>query len=197
MREVSPEPELADLLAKLKAVGGVIDYVFLESLEEASSEQLHRAAAVAGMAAIDRRLEQWAISHASTEYPIEWFYRVHWDETKLIGESVSFLTFRGSEAKSMPIGNRAWSIPNVDGYRTAFFYPPHTLSASPEENAELFTRINHFVLGDDPDSIEIVSWSTDWSNYFDAGHEWWGAFFWTIYLVGSRRWVVIGASTTD
>jgi len=61
MREFPPEPELADLLAKYEESGGVLDYVFLESEAEGSPEQLHRAAALAGMATIDRRLEQWAI----------------------------------------------------------------------------------------------------------------------------------------
>ncbi len=73
MREAPLEPELAALLAKYEESGGVLDYVFLESETEGSSELLHRAAALAGMATIDRRLEQWAIRRTSKEFPLECF----------------------------------------------------------------------------------------------------------------------------
>lgn len=49
----------------------------------------------------------------------------------------------------------------------------------------------------DSDHLCIRRWPTDWSNYFDAGHEWWGAFFWTIEDA-RRDWVtVVAASSTD
>lgn len=188
MRELPPEPELAALLAKYDESGGVLDYVFLESETEGSPELLHRAAALAGMAAIDRRMEQWAIRHASEELPIEKFFRVWWDETKLAGELVPFSVFWGTDDVE---------VLEVDGYKTAFFHPPYSLRGSMRENAEWFAGINRHIFGDDPQRAEIFSWSTDWSNYFEAGHEWWGAFFWTIRWAGSNRFVVIGASTTD
>lgn len=53
---------------------------------------------------------------------------------------------------------------------------------------------------DDPrraSHLAIRRWPTDWSSYFAAGHEWWGAFFWTIEDP-QRGWTtVIAASTTD
>jgi hypothetical protein len=198
VREVSAEPELIKLLEKYRAIGGVLDYVFLEPLEDACPERLHRAAALEGMAAIDRRLEQWAIRHASTKYPIEMFFRVHWDESKLAGRPVSFSTFRGTDdVEPKPHGQHAWGIPNVDGYKTAFFHPPYGLQASDDEQATLFVGINRFVLGEDSVRVEITEWSTDWSDYFEAGHEWWGAFYWTIRRSGTTRMTVVGASSTD
>ena len=43
----------------------------------------------------------------------------------------------------------------------------------------------------------VMAWSTDWSNYFEAGKEWWGAFYWTILLEEKQEIIVIGASATD
>jgi hypothetical protein len=101
------------------------------------------------------------------------------------------------DVEPKPIGDHAWSIPNVDGYKPAFFHPPYGLEGSPSEKAELFASINRYVLGVDPERAEIFSWSTDWSDYFEPGHEWWGAFFWTIRPVSSPSMVVVGASCTD
>jgi hypothetical protein len=189
MRNLEPEPELFSLLSRYDAAGGIIDYVFLEAEEVESSYACHRAAALAGMAEIDRRLERRAVSRASDEFPIEMFFRLRWDEAKLKGGPVGFTEFWGTDEER--------SIPEVDGYKTAFFNPPHSMSGSAAEKQELFNGINRYVLGDDPESAEILSWSTDWSNYFEAGNEWWGAFFWTVRPFGSKRIAVVGASSTD
>jgi hypothetical protein len=189
MNEVAPDSELAALLADYKHCGGIIDYVLLESDTEAPPDHLHRLAALAGMAAIDR-------------HPDYRFLRIGRDEAKLTGQRVAFSTFWGTDDVELkPLGGRAWSIPTadglVDGYKTSFFHPPHGLGGSNEERAVLFANINRRILGTAPESAEIFSWSTDWSNYFDAGHEWWGAFFWTVRASGSPRFVAIGASSTD
>jgi len=198
MHEFSPDAELAALLVRFREIGGVVDYVLLRSGVLPAPPQFHKAAALAGIAAIDRRLESWAVSHASEEYPAEGFFRLEWDESKLSGGPVSFTTFWGTDdVKPKPIGQHAWSIPDVDGYKTAFFHPPYGLRGPDHEKEGLFDGINAFVLGSDPTACEIFSWSTDWSNYFDAGKEWWGAFYWTVRPTGSNSIVVIGASSTD
>jgi hypothetical protein len=198
MNEVAPEPELAALLANYGRRGGVIDYIVLESTADGPVDRLHGLAALAGMAAIGRRWEQWAVEKSSPEFPAERFFRVRWDEAKLTGQPVTLSTFWGTDdVEPKDLGGRAWSIPTVDGYKTAFFHPPHHLGGPNEERAALFANINRRVLGTAPESAEIFSWSTDWSNYFDAGHEWWGAFFWTVRASDSSRFVAIGASSTD
>jgi len=95
------------------------------------------------------------------------------------------------------IAHNAWSTPEVDGYKTAFFLPPHGLSGGREETRRLFERINPYVLGSDRTTAEIFGWSTDWSAYFDAGREWWGMFLWTIRPNRGRDLVVVAASATD
>ena len=198
MREVDFPDELAALLEKYESSGGVLDFVLLETKDKGISDELHRAAAIKGIAAIDRRLEQWAIERQCDEYPIEMFFRLHWAPEKLVGKRVPFVKFWGTDnVERVQISPSAWSIPNVDGLKTAFFHPPHSLRGSEREQSELFSEIILRLFGDGLEDAEVYSWSTDWSNYFDAGHEWWGAFFWTIHPADSDRFIVIGASTTD
>lgn len=45
--------------------------------------------------------------------------------------------------------------------------------------------------------LRIHRWPTDWSSYFAAGHEWWGAFLWTVEDTRNEWTTVIGASSTD
>ena len=198
MRSGASDPRLDSLLERFDVAGGVLDYVFVESNNDTPPHANHRSAALAGIAEIDRRLEQWAIQRASATIPIERFFRVRWDEAKLTGEPVSLSTFWGSDdVEPKPIGDQAWSIPTVDGYKTAFFHPPYGLRGSPDEKVGLFAGINEYLLGVNPEGAEIFSWSTDWSNYFEAGREWWGTFYWTIRPVGSQLIAVVGASSTD
>lgn len=174
MVEVAPDEGLTALLESFDAIGGVLVYVALRAGAEAASPTSHRAAALAGIAEIGRHLG-WA--------------RLAWDESKLSGEPVSFTTFWGTDDVSREL--------MIDGYKTAFFFPPYRLHCSNAEAEELFDKINAIVLGSSPAACEIFSWSTDWSNYFDAGKEWWGAFYWTARPAGSDRLYVIGASSTD
>ena len=183
MTEVAPVAELNWLLTEFDSQGGVVEYVFFEASDDAPA-QLHRAAAVAGIGVIARRHEP--------------YYRVDWDETKLVGAKISFPEFWGSDdIAGKWINDEYVTIPNVDGYKTAFFCTPHGLRSPATKNHLLFAEINRFVLGEDPNKAEIFAWSTNWSNYFDSGNEWWGAFFWTIRPAGSLSLQVVTASTTD
>jgi len=198
MRNEAPHPELSSLLSKFDAAGGVLDYVFLKRMEMATPQLFHRAAALAATAEIDRRLERWAIEKSSAKHPIQNFFRLHWDEATLTGKQISVSTFWGTDNVELKqTGPSSWSIPTVDGYKTAFFHPPYGLQGSASANAELFAAINRYVLGAELKDAEIFSWSTDWSNYFDAGNEWWGAFYWTIRPIDSEWIVAVGASSTD
>ncbi|MCI5054695.1 MAG: hypothetical protein MRY83_01235 [Flavobacteriales bacterium] len=46
-------------------------------------------------------------------------------------------------------------------------------------------------------SIKFYEWSVDWSNYFDAGKEWWGAFYWSVLDKKNKQLTFIAASATD
>ena len=45
--------------------------------------------------------------------------------------------------------------------------------------------------------LDIYEWTTDWSDLFDAGHEWYGACCWSIYDKSMNRYVVMLVSATD
>ncbi len=69
MIEASPDEELTALLKDFDEVGGVLDYVKLRARASVASSQVHRAAALAGVVEIDRRLEKVAEALASDDLP--------------------------------------------------------------------------------------------------------------------------------
>lgn len=78
-------------------------------------------------------------------------------------------------------------------YRRAFLYPPHENSYTDAD----FERVNAVLFPGGADGLEVCRWTTDWSEYFDEGHEWWGALCLTVYDKTLGRFVVITASATD
>jgi hypothetical protein len=78
-------------------------------------------------------------------------------------------------------------------YRKAFLYPPH----SNNYNTMDFNKINSVLFPNGIDNLEVYKWTTDWSDYFDDGHEWWGTLCLTIYDKALDRFVVVMASATD
>ena len=94
-------------------------------------------------------------------------------------------------------------------YWRAFLEPPYSNCVKIREKCgnhpakyrdatvEDFRRVNEALFPKGTDDLEIYTWSTDWSNYFDDGHEWWGTGCWSIYDPRMGRYIVILASATD
>ena len=92
-------------------------------------------------------------------------------------------------------------------YAYAFLEPPHGNYVATgkkqgkhryrDANVDDFTAINAALFPEGTDELEVFEWTTDWSNYFDDGHEWWGAGCWSVYDRKMNRYVVILASDTD
>lgn len=78
-------------------------------------------------------------------------------------------------------------------YWYAFWETPHTSGYGPDD----FRKINSVLFPEGTDELEVYEWSTDWSNYFDVGHEWWGAACWSVCDKRMDRYAVIMASATD
>ena len=78
-------------------------------------------------------------------------------------------------------------------YWYAFLEPPHSTRCGPED----LRRVNAALFPAGTDALEVYQWTTDWSNYFDAGHEWWGAACWSVYDRRMDRYAVVLASATD
>ena len=78
-------------------------------------------------------------------------------------------------------------------YWYAFWETPHPSGYGPDD----FRKVNAALFPEGTDGLEIYEWTTDWSNLFDDGHEWWGAACWSVYDVRMGRYVVMIASETD
>ena len=78
-------------------------------------------------------------------------------------------------------------------YRGAFLHPPHGTGYTDAD----FDRVNAALFPNGTDGHEVYKWTTDWSDFFDDGHEWWGALCLTVYDKSLDRFVVILASATD
>ncbi len=92
----------------------------------------------------------------------------------------------------------AWK-PNDENFGTTVPYwyalmePVHGGRHRPED----FRKVNAALFPNGTDKLEIYEWTTDWSDYFDAGHEWYGACCWSVYDAGMDRMVVMLVSATD
>ena len=86
----------------------------------------------------------------------------------------------------------------IQGYADAFLRPPHSFGGNKTnfEIGKFFLSFNKIAFGD-LDKLTVYSWPTNCSNYFDAGKEWWGSYFWTIYSSEKDWFIGIAASTTD
>ena len=78
-------------------------------------------------------------------------------------------------------------------YSYAFLIPPYGIIGFESD----FKKINSALFPSGADDLTVYEWSTDWSEYFDDGHEWWGAACWTVYDKKLDRYTVILASATD
>ena len=78
-------------------------------------------------------------------------------------------------------------------YRRAFLCPPHPNGYTDRD----FDRVNAVLFPGGTAELEVYRWTTDWSDYFDEGHEWWGALCLTVYDRTLDRFTVILASASD
>ena len=78
-------------------------------------------------------------------------------------------------------------------YRGAFLHPPHGCRYTDAD----FDRVNAALFPNGTDGLEVYRWTTDWSDYFDDGHEWWGTLCLSVYDKSTGRFAVLLASATD
>ena len=97
-------------------------------------------------------------------------------------------------------GNKFYDSPDPDTgrgeqipYWYAFCEPPSSLGYKPEA----LRRVNSVMFPKGTEELEVYEWTTDWSNYFDDGREWWGTACWSVYDRRMNRYAVIMASATD
>ena len=78
-------------------------------------------------------------------------------------------------------------------YWYALMEPVHGKRNKPED----FNKVNEVLFPKGTDNLDIYEWTTDWSDLFDAGHEWYGACCWSIYDRSMNRYAVMLVSATD
>ena len=78
-------------------------------------------------------------------------------------------------------------------YWYALMEPVHGRRNRPED----FKKVNDVLFPNGMEALDIYEWTTDWSDFFDAGHEWYGACCWSVYDKTKNRYVVMLVSATD
>ena len=171
-----------ELVKEFEEKGLVLDYVILQGEDKyIHNLEAHKKAAITAMKLINERVSGIEITY---------------DETKLFAEESSYnhlfarLGDPCSLIKSEKDGH--WKTTNYAAYANAFLQPPYGSTLTEED----FDKMNS-VLFSDKMALDICRWNTEWSNYFDEGLEWWGAYYWTVYDPKGKYFVVIGASATD
>ena len=94
-------------------------------------------------------------------------------------------------------GEVTWYKQVTDGgprpYWQAFLMPPTRHAYTAED----FRAVNAALFPNGTEELEVCEWTTDWSEYFDDGREWWGTLCLTVYDKSLDRFAVIMASATD
>ena len=78
-------------------------------------------------------------------------------------------------------------------YWYALMEPVHGRNNKPDD----FKKVNEVLFPNGTDVLDIYEWTTDWSDFFDDGHEWYGACCWSVYDKTLNRYVVMLVSSTD
>lgn len=199
---------------------GVLDFGLFESKNDASPDD-HRRAVLQLFAAI---IDEWNLSPAVLKLTIDrrdfaaerislreflgWHYDRERDCLVLRGRESGYLndyfTFPylidGECLRDHSMLEDQWdsNFEVGEGFAYAFSEPPYGMSSGgPKDLNTLFHGLCFALFGGLSEDLNIYRWETDWSNYFDAGREWWGTFLWTIQRPGSSNIAVIAGSTTD
>ena len=146
----------------------VIDYCLIKNNESYSGYESHRGTLATACGKLFYDIDG----------EIEWQYDFEKAEAKKIDAEELF----AYETKNGKLS-----------YREAFFNPPYPNSYKNED----FERLNNALFPNGSEELEIYEWTTDWSEYFDDGHEWWGTLCYTVYDKTLDRFAVILASATD
>jgi hypothetical protein len=176
---LQPEP-LKGLLERLRGeVGVVVDYIVLRSIpDEKLLEDVHLDASLLGMRIQNEREAIWQQAAAV--------------RMGVAAEKIPHMVIVEERASA--------AVESADQFLKDYWYafsnPPYPLRCSGASAEEFFRRTNELLFGDLAE-WSIRRWSTDWSDYFTYGLDWWGAFLWTLVRDDREQIVWVGASSTD
>ena len=172
--------------------------------------------AMEGMTYFANRLEEnWQLQKENLSENFPKFYlekrlRISIDGEP-IGEQIRFDKFIGFDYEKQDVNVRDYT--NCD-LAHSLLEPPYGLNfkinhqhGTPEYydvKTKEYSAIYRIFLDDfillseyKKDDLVVHRWSDDWSNFFDAGKEWWGNYYWTVYNKRNNTIIVLGASETD
>ncbi len=87
--------------------------------------------------------------------------------------------------------------PENDGTTVPYWYALMEPVQGRRNKPEDFKKVNEALFPNGTDALEIYEWTTDWSDFFDAGHEYYGACCWSVYDKTRNRYAVMLVSATD
>ncbi|MCQ2555687.1 MAG: hypothetical protein MJ171_08555 [Clostridia bacterium] len=159
-----------------------LDYVILSFEGEETGIETHKKAVIEAFEILNERFSEFDYS------------------VKVEPEKMSFEKCRIEELLSVSdelkevvkTGEKSFSIPEPLSYSFAFLMPPYGTGLKEDD----FIRFND-VLFPDKEDLEAYRFSDDFSDYFDAGKEWWGTGLWTVLDRKKKIITVIAASLTD
>jgi len=188
-----PGAGCAAALSAFYEAGGVVCFFVFEG---DGSAECHRAATLAAHAELAAAL---TVTLTAEPRIAAWISGEEFIGTVSSSEGV-FLepgAFLSARAEAMA-AQRSHSGPVGEGLGFAFADPPYTLKPrSPVDAAGWWRTIGEELFDSFTEKLEIARWTSDWSTYFEPGLEWWGAFWWTVYVPAQRQVVVVAASATD
>lgn len=181
MIEIKEHKAYGLLESRYERVG--LDYVILQADQGDSGPEAHRKAVIEAFHILNERFAAYGYA-VDIEADRMAAVRIGMDELLELPADAYY--------DSRPKGRRSIKVPRPLPYWYAFLEPPH---GTPYLTAD-FTAFNA-VLFPDRDDAEAYRWNDGFSDYFDAGREWWGTGLWTVFDRKSGVMVVIGASLTD
>lgn len=156
-----------DVLAKYPDC--IIDYFLIANDEEYNEIHSHRKALLTVVKKLSELFAEW-------EYDI------------------SCAEARKKEAKELlSLSDEPVGISSGISYYRAFLKPPHGNNYTDYD----FLNVNNSLFPNGTECVVFYEWTTDWFDYFNDGHEWWGALCLTAYDKSLNRFAVIMASATD
>jgi hypothetical protein len=183
--------ECANALENYEAADGSVHFEVFIAPDDLESEMLHRQATLQAHELLQDQLRSEPVIQA--QISVAEFLGAISTSVGVFDRPETFL-----EAKAHALDTTgSFSMSPGDGLVYAFSDPPYGLGLSSTEVQSLFDTICEGLFGSFKDDLEIMRWSNDWSSYFDAGHEWWGAFWWTIHNRTRKTMIVVSASSTD
>ncbi|MEM0997891.1 MAG: hypothetical protein AAGN35_12450 [Bacteroidota bacterium] len=226
-KEIQYSAEQASVLEVLEMGRSVLKICVLEHRKIKDIYELAKGAAIAGMRVFQARNEAKMQRFNPGAHPSEYWQIKFIEGEEPVGKRTDPLEFcgRGYRAEERRVqlfgyGSNYTSRYEEDeaapkGLVSAMFNPPYGfrvpgLAADLPWTAENATALAqaqtvflHRFLAAFNIQLQgtprpsIYAWSDNWSNFFDAGKEWWGTYYWTLIHHEESRATVIGASSTD